>query len=178
MQGLLEIHHDLAPVFKGQRDHAPHPLVIDVCIGLIVQAVAGGFNAFEQVFCAVHEFEVGHYNLPMLKVRQILVITIVLAAGTVVLSSCGQKGPLILPPPQRPRHRNQLRQRPRPSFRPPPIVDPMNPSLLPGQPHFAYRGDQLFAEDVCLADLAGLLLAFPALSLMHRFRRNWLNSKQ
>jgi diaminopimelate decarboxylase len=34
------------------------------------------------------------------------------------------------------------------------IVDPMNPSLLPGQPHFAYRGDQLFAEDVCLGELA------------------------
>ena len=34
------------------------------------------------------------------------------------------------------------------------IVDSMNPSLLPGQPHFVYRGDQLFAEDVCLADLA------------------------
>ena len=30
----------------------------------------------------------------------------------------------------------------------------MTPSLLPGQPHVAYRGDQLFVEDVCLADLA------------------------
>jgi diaminopimelate decarboxylase len=30
----------------------------------------------------------------------------------------------------------------------------MIPSLLPGRPHFAYRGDRLFVEDVCLADLA------------------------
>ena len=30
----------------------------------------------------------------------------------------------------------------------------MTPHLLPGQPHVAYRGNQLFVEDVCLADLA------------------------
>ena len=30
----------------------------------------------------------------------------------------------------------------------------MIPRPLPGQPHIAYRGNQLFVEDVCLADLA------------------------
>jgi diaminopimelate decarboxylase len=30
----------------------------------------------------------------------------------------------------------------------------MNTTSLPGQPHFAYRGDELFVEDVRLADLA------------------------
>ena len=30
----------------------------------------------------------------------------------------------------------------------------MTPHLLPGQPHVAYRGNELFVEDVCLADLA------------------------
>ena len=30
----------------------------------------------------------------------------------------------------------------------------MTPTTLPGQPYFSYRGNELFAEDLCLADLA------------------------
>lgn len=100
MQRFLKIHDNLAPVFKGQRDHAANALIVDIRVVAVVEPIAGGFNAAQQAFRTVHEFKVGHYNLPMLKVHQILVTTIVLAAGAVVLNGCGQKGPLVLPPPK------------------------------------------------------------------------------
>ncbi|WP_309828618.1 LPS translocon maturation chaperone LptM [Paracidovorax wautersii] len=45
----------------------------------------------------VQEFEVGHYNLRMLRASQILVRTIALVWGAAVVAGCGQRGPLYLP---------------------------------------------------------------------------------
>ena len=97
MQGLLQIDDDLAEVPKRQRNHAADALVINVRFGVVVDAIASGLHAGEQPFRVVHEFEVGHYNLPMLKRTRILASGLFLAAGAVVLAGCGQKGPLILP---------------------------------------------------------------------------------
>jgi hypothetical protein len=62
MQGLLQIDNDLGPVGKGHRDHAAHPLVIDVGIGFVIDAIATGLNARQKVLSGVQKFKVGHYN--------------------------------------------------------------------------------------------------------------------
>jgi hypothetical protein len=45
MQGLLQIHNDLAAVTEREGDHAAHPLVVDVGIGLVIDAIATALNA-------------------------------------------------------------------------------------------------------------------------------------
>jgi predicted small lipoprotein YifL len=97
VQGFLQIDDDLAAVGKGQSDHAANTLVVDVGIGVVVQAIATNLYASEQALGLVHEFKVGHYNRCMLKVPKILVTTLALVGCAVVLSACGQKGPLKLP---------------------------------------------------------------------------------
>ncbi len=97
VQGFLQIDNDLAKVGEGQGDHAAHALVVDVGVGVVVQAIATGLYASEQALGLVHEFKVGHYNRCMLKVPKILVTTLALVGGAVALSACGQKGPLKLP---------------------------------------------------------------------------------
>jgi hypothetical protein len=62
MQGFLQIHNDLAAVGKRDGNHAPHPLVIDVCIGFIVDSIATGLNARQKAFSRIQKFKVGHYN--------------------------------------------------------------------------------------------------------------------
>lgn len=97
MQRFLQVDDDLAVVGEGERHHPAHALIVDVHIGAVVESVAIGLDAAQQRFGAVHEFQVGHYNLPMLKVHQILVSTLTFAGSAVLLSACGQKGPLVLP---------------------------------------------------------------------------------
>lgn len=105
MQGLLQIDDDLTLICKNQGDHAANPLIVDVSVTGIVDAVAGHFNRFEQGFCEIHEFGVGHYNLWMLLKNQILVrrlslegIRVSLGVAFVLgLSGCGQPGVLYLP---------------------------------------------------------------------------------
>ncbi len=97
MQRLLQVDDDLAPIGKHNGHHAASSLVVQVGNHLVVDSVAIVLNNFEQHFCLVHEFGVGHYNFAMLKVLQILVSTSVLAVGAVSLSACGQRGALYLP---------------------------------------------------------------------------------
>jgi predicted small lipoprotein YifL len=74
---------------------------------MIIDAVAADLNRLEQRLCLIHELKVGHYNCPMMSIRnerQILgavrwPLALSLAIG---LSACGQKGPLYLPPPEAP----------------------------------------------------------------------------
>jgi predicted small lipoprotein YifL len=97
VQGLLQIDNDLTAVGESQRDHAPHALVVNVHIGIVVQQVAAVFYPSQQAFSLVQKFKVGHYNRSMLKVPKILVTTFVLVGSAAVLSGCGQKGPLRTP---------------------------------------------------------------------------------
>jgi predicted small lipoprotein YifL len=97
VQGLLQIDHDLAAVREGQSDHAAHPLVIDVRVGVVVQAIAADLNASKKAFSVVQKFKVGHYNRWMLKVFKILVMVHALVGGAAMLSACGIKGALYLP---------------------------------------------------------------------------------
>jgi predicted small lipoprotein YifL len=102
VQGFLQVDDDLAAVRERQRHHASHSLIVDVGVGLLVDAVAAALDALEQRLGPVHVFEVGHYNHSMLSASQILVSAparrLILAAivGT-ALPGCGQKGPLYLP---------------------------------------------------------------------------------
>ena len=89
-------------VAEGERDHAADPLVVDVGIGLVVDAIAAGFDAASSGLGAVHVLGVGHYNFTMLNVLQILVSAplarLALALCAIgALAGCGQKGPLYLP---------------------------------------------------------------------------------
>ena len=68
----------------------------------------------------------------MLHVHRILVRAIALASCTAALAACGQRGPLYLPTD----------------------AAAQNRATLPGQPHIAYRDQQLFAEGVSTSDLA------------------------
>ena len=97
VQRFLQIDDDLAAVGKGQRDHATHALVVDVGIGLVVDAVTRSFHLCQQAFGLVHVFKVGHYNRRMLSIARILVIGHLLAGLAAMLSACGQKGALVLP---------------------------------------------------------------------------------
>ena len=97
VQGFLQIDHDLTAVRKGQSDHAAHPLVVNVCVGVVVQAIAADLNASKKAFSVVQKFEVGHYNRCMLKVFKILVMAHALVGGAAMLTACGQKGPLYMP---------------------------------------------------------------------------------
>ena len=102
VQGLLQVHDDLAAVGESERDHPADPLVVDVRVGLVIDPVAAGFDATQQRFGSIHEFGVGHYNFTMLNVFQILVSTtrlrLVLAVCVVgAMAGCGQRGPLFLP---------------------------------------------------------------------------------
>jgi hypothetical protein len=62
MQGFLQIHNDLAAVAKSDGNHAAHSLVIDICIGFIVDSIATGLNARQKAFSRIQKFKVGHYN--------------------------------------------------------------------------------------------------------------------
>ena len=97
VQRLLQIDHDLAAIGKGQGDHAPRALAVHIGIRGVVDAITTALDGKQQLFGVVHEFEVGHYNLRMLKAPQILVRTLVLAASAAALFGCGQRGPLYLP---------------------------------------------------------------------------------
>lgn len=97
VQGLLQIDHDLTAVGEGQRHHAAHPLVVDVSVGVVVQAIAADLNASKKAFSVVQKFEVGHYNRCMLKLIKILVMAHALVGGAAMLTACGQKGALFMP---------------------------------------------------------------------------------
>jgi predicted small lipoprotein YifL len=115
LQRLLQVDDDLAAVCKGQGDHAARTLVVDIGIGVIVDAVACQLNSTQGVFCVVKIFKVGHYNpvmVALFKIFQILGrlhaaflrhgLAVLLPAallGLTGLSGCGQKGPLFIPVP-------------------------------------------------------------------------------
>ena len=73
-------------------------------------------DRLEHLLSLVHEFWVGHYNFMMLRIRQILVRVVILAAGAVVLAACGQKGALFIPTEPAAAHRATLVQSLRPKF--------------------------------------------------------------
>jgi predicted small lipoprotein YifL len=93
----LKIDDDLAPVSERQGDHAADALVVDIRIRCIIDTVTCGLDRLEQGFRAILEFEVSHYNLPMLKMQRILAAVLLLAPGLAALGGCGQKGNLYLP---------------------------------------------------------------------------------
>ena len=93
----MQIDDDLAVVWKHQRHHAPHALVIDVGTLLVIDAIAGCLHPKQQRFRTVHKFCVSHYNFTMLRIQQILVSLIVLAGSVAGLCACGQQGALYLP---------------------------------------------------------------------------------
>ena len=107
LQGFLQINDDLAAVGKGQRDHAAGALVVNVCIGLIVDPVACELDSAERLLCEAKIFQVGHYNPNMFFLSSILGrrLSACCLRGRpaallfmTVLAGCGQKGPLFLAP--------------------------------------------------------------------------------
>lgn len=109
LQGFLQIDDDLATVGERQGDHSANALVVDVGIGAVVDAVAGPLQCAQGGFCVVQVFVVGHYNAIMINKQRILgaaqgmsrplLIAAMFTTGLLV-SACGQKGPLYLPPPE------------------------------------------------------------------------------
>jgi predicted small lipoprotein YifL len=93
----LQIDNDLASVGKRQSNHIPNPLVVDVGLRFIINAVTSSFNQSEHCLSAIQEFGVGHYNFTMLKTIEILVKTYVLGFSMLILGACGQTGALYLP---------------------------------------------------------------------------------
>src|SRR5690606_9124552 len=84
-------------VGESQRDHAAGALAVHVGIRCVVDVVTALFNREQQLLSTVHEFQVVHYNLLMLRVHQILASRVALMACVAALSACGQRGPLFLP---------------------------------------------------------------------------------
>ena len=104
LQGFLQVHNNLAAVFKGQGDHAARALVINVCIRGFVDAITMGLNRFEGVFSQVQKFNVSHYNAIMKNNNQIvnrvaalLAMGLSVACLTLSVTACGQRGSLYLP---------------------------------------------------------------------------------
>ena len=60
MQRFLQVHHELTAVGKCQRDHASHPLVVYVNVGLLIELVAVCFQLLQQSLGMVHEFVISH----------------------------------------------------------------------------------------------------------------------
>src|SRR3954464_12584054 len=60
LQRLLQVDDDLAAVLEAQCDHSTGPLVVDVRVALLVDAVAASLDAGQQGFGAVEVLEVGH----------------------------------------------------------------------------------------------------------------------
>jgi uncharacterized membrane protein len=60
VQGLLQVHHQLTAIGKCQCDHASHPLVVNVNVGLFIELVADFFQLLQQALGLVHEFVIGH----------------------------------------------------------------------------------------------------------------------
>jgi hypothetical protein len=56
----LQVDNQLASVGKSQGNHAANPLVVDVHMRLLVEAIASGFQLLQQSLGLVHEFVVGH----------------------------------------------------------------------------------------------------------------------
>jgi hypothetical protein len=56
LQRLLQVDDDLAAVAEGQGDHAADPLVVDVRVGGVVDAVAARLDLAQQGFGAVEVF--------------------------------------------------------------------------------------------------------------------------
>ena len=60
MQRFLQVHHQLTAVGKCQCDHASHPLVVYVNVGLLIELVAVCFQLLQQSLGVVHEFVISH----------------------------------------------------------------------------------------------------------------------
>ena len=73
----------------------PGPLGVHIGIRGVVDAITAALDGKQQLFGVVHEFEVGHYNLRMLKAPQILVRTLVLAASAAALAWLRTAGALV-----------------------------------------------------------------------------------
>lgn len=106
LQRLLQVDDDLAAVGKCEGDHTAHALVVDVCIGVVVDAVTGGLYSAQGRFGVVQVFVVVHYNAIMINMHRILgahrrwgrtLMVAALFGSGLLLSACGQKGPLYLP---------------------------------------------------------------------------------
>lgn len=108
VQRLLKVDDNLTSGRKGEGDHASRALIVDVRVPLFVDQVAIALDRKQELLCDVHEFKIGHYNLHMLKVPQILVRLIVLAGSAAALAGCGQRGPLYLPDAPEARQRATL----------------------------------------------------------------------
>ena len=63
LKRFLQVHHDLAPVSKRERNHATHSLIVDIGVGGLIKLVAAGLDPGKQGLGKVQIFKVGHYNL-------------------------------------------------------------------------------------------------------------------
>ena len=72
MQRFLQVDDDLAAVGKADADHAARALAVQVGIGGVVDAVAACSTANRSCSGTIQGIQVGHYNLRMLRARQIL----------------------------------------------------------------------------------------------------------
>ena len=97
MQRFLQVDNDLTFGLEGDGDHAPAPLVVNICVALFIDAVAIRLDGAKDGFRTIHEFGISHYNFVMLRIRQILVSVIDLAVCAAGLSGCGQPGQLYFP---------------------------------------------------------------------------------
>jgi hypothetical protein len=56
----LQVDNDLAAVAEGERDHATHALVVDVRIGIVIEAIALLLQRTQEQFGTVEKFEISH----------------------------------------------------------------------------------------------------------------------
>ena len=97
-QGLLLVDNNLAAVREGYGYHAAYPLVVQIRIGFVVDAVTDGFHRVKQRFGSVHVFRISHYvQFFTMLIKQILVSAIIFGACISTLMGCGQTGALYLP---------------------------------------------------------------------------------
>lgn len=105
LQWLLQVHDNLTAVGESERDHATHPLIVDVGICGIVDAVAGTLQGAQSSFSVIQVFVVGHYNAKMINTHRILgalcgsqrlLVAAALMGAGLLVTGCGQKGPLYL----------------------------------------------------------------------------------
>jgi predicted small lipoprotein YifL len=143
LKRFLQIYHNLTAVGKCQRHHIASTLTVQVDVNVVVDAVTRPFNRCDRLFSQVQILKVGHYNPLMVFNKKILGASSkswcrrgslslmgMIFGASLMLTGCGQKGPLFLVPADATSQKTQAVRQPsnEPYSLPPPSVAPTAPS--------------------------------------------------